>query len=122
MDLGLKGKVTVVSAASACIGKAVAMEMAKEGCDVSICARGKEDLEKAAEEVRKHGVRVVAVQADVTKANDVQRVASGYYLHAPPAVVFVDGAQRFNCFRHGELLADKTCHESASPNLAPGFP
>ena len=74
MDLGLKGKVTIVSAASAGIGKAVAVEMAKEGSDVSICARGKEDLEKAAEEVRKHGVRVVAVQADVTKADDVQRV------------------------------------------------
>ena len=74
MDLGLKGKVTLVSAASAGIGKAVALEMAKEGSDVSICARGKEALERAAEEVRKHGVRVVAVQADVTKAEDVQRV------------------------------------------------
>ncbi len=74
MDLGLKGKVTLVSAASAGIGKAVAVEMAKEGSDVSICARGREELEKAAEEVRGHGVRVVAVPADVTKAGDVQRV------------------------------------------------
>ena len=78
MDLGLKGKVTLVSAASAGIGKAVALEMAEEGSDISICARGKEDLEKAAEEVRKHGVRVVAVQADVTKAEDVQRVLTGF--------------------------------------------
>jgi 3-oxoacyl-[acyl-carrier protein] reductase len=36
--------------------------------------RGKEDLGKAAEGLRKHGVTVVAVQADVTKTDDVQRV------------------------------------------------
>ncbi len=74
MDLGLKGKAAIVTAASKGIGKAVAMELAKEGANVSICARGKEDLEKAAEEIRKHGVKVVDIQADVTKAKDVQRV------------------------------------------------
>ena len=74
MDLGLKGKAAIVTAASKGIGKAVAVELAKEGVNVSICARGKPALEQAAEEIRKHGVKAVAVQADVTKADDVRRV------------------------------------------------
>jgi 3-oxoacyl-[acyl-carrier protein] reductase len=74
MDLGLDGKVALVSAASAGIGRAVAIEMANEGANVSICARGKEVLERTAAEVRNYGAQVIAVQADVTKAEDVQRV------------------------------------------------
>jgi 3-oxoacyl-[acyl-carrier protein] reductase len=74
MDLGLKGKATLATAASKGIGKAIAEELAREGANVSICARGKDALEQAAKEIRKHGVTVVAVQADVTKPDDVQRV------------------------------------------------
>jgi len=74
MDLGLKGKAAIVTAASKGIGKAVAVELAKEGANVSICARGKEDLEQAAEEIRKQGVQAVAVQGDVTKPDDIRRV------------------------------------------------
>lgn len=73
MNLGLKKKVALVTGASKGLGKAIAEELAGEGANLSICARGKEDLEKAAEDLRKHGVTVVAVQADVTRAEDVQR-------------------------------------------------
>jgi 3-oxoacyl-[acyl-carrier protein] reductase len=74
MDLGLSDKVALVTAASKGIGKAVADELAKEGASVSICARRRENLEQAAEEIRRREVKVVAVQADVTKAAEVQRV------------------------------------------------
>jgi 3-oxoacyl-[acyl-carrier protein] reductase len=74
MDLGLKGKVAVITGASKGLGRAIAEELAKEGVHVSICARGKEDLEKAAAGLRQQGVTVVATQADVTKMEDVQHV------------------------------------------------
>lgn len=74
MDLGLKGKVALISGASKGIGKAIAEEFVKEGAHVSICARGKEELEETARALRTSGVTVLALQADVAKAEDVQRV------------------------------------------------
>lgn len=74
MDLGLTGKVALITAASRGIGRAIAEELATEGATVSICARTEKDLEQAAEEIREHGAEVLAIQADVTQEEDVQRV------------------------------------------------
>jgi 3-oxoacyl-[acyl-carrier protein] reductase len=52
MELGLVGKVAIVGGSSRGIGKAIALAMAQEGCDVAICARGEEALKAAAEEIR----------------------------------------------------------------------
>ncbi len=74
MDLGLGGKVAIVTAASQGIGKGVAEGLAREGTAVTICARGRENLEKAAEEIREHGAKVLTVAANVTNVEDVQKV------------------------------------------------
>src|SRR5215467_9982793 len=74
MDLGLKEKCALVTGASKGLGRAIAEELAKEGSHVSLCARGKENLEKTAAELRAYGVKLVAIPADVTVAADVQRV------------------------------------------------
>jgi NAD(P)-dependent dehydrogenase (short-subunit alcohol dehydrogenase family) len=74
MELGLRGKVALITGASKGIGLAVAEELAREGAHVSLCARGREALETAAESLRRFGARVLALQADVTQAGDVQRV------------------------------------------------
>lgn len=74
MDLGLQDKVALITGASKGLGKGIAEELAREGAKVSICARGREELEKAKEEIQKNGVEVLAVQADVTKTDAVQRV------------------------------------------------
>jgi 3-oxoacyl-[acyl-carrier protein] reductase len=67
MDLGLRGKVAIVAAASKGLGKAVALELAKEGAEVAICARTAADLEKAAAEIRdRTGRNVLARPCDVT--------------------------------------------------------
>jgi 3-oxoacyl-[acyl-carrier protein] reductase len=77
MDLGLKGKVALVTGGSKGLGLAIAEEFAKEGANVSICARGKPDLDQAAETLRKYGVLVHTTVADVSKASDTPRVVDG---------------------------------------------
>lgn len=51
MDLGLKGRVAMIAAASKGLGKACALALAQEGCKVSICSRDAERLAKTAEEI-----------------------------------------------------------------------
>ena len=74
MDFGLKGKVAVVAAASKGLGKACALELAREGCAVAICAREEAALHAAAQEISAAtGSRVVPVVADMTSAEDITR-------------------------------------------------
>jgi len=53
MDLGLKGRVAIVAAASKGLGRAVAEEFAREGARVAICARTASTLEDAAQQIQK---------------------------------------------------------------------
>jgi 3-oxoacyl-[acyl-carrier protein] reductase len=76
MDLGLRDKVAIVAGGSRGIGKAVALTLAAEGCQVALAARGKETLREAAAEVEAAGVRVLAFPCDLTKAEDAQRLVS----------------------------------------------
>jgi 3-oxoacyl-[acyl-carrier protein] reductase len=67
MDLGLKGKVAVVAAASRGLGKAVALQLAREGANLAICSRKENSIETAAAEIRQAtGVEVLAFAADVS--------------------------------------------------------
>lgn len=75
MDLQLKGKTGIITGGSVGIGLAVAEVFAREGVNLVLCARNRDRLEKAAESIRhEYGVRVVAVQADVAKAEDIHKV------------------------------------------------
>ena len=67
MDLGIKGKKAIVCAASKGLGKGCAESLAREGVDVTICARTPETLEATAEEIRAlGGGAVTAVACDIT--------------------------------------------------------
>ena len=74
MDLELNGKVALVTGGSKGIGKAIALELAKEGVDIAIGARSQGPLDEAAEELRATGRRVVAVAADMMNSDDVQNM------------------------------------------------
>ena len=74
MDLGLKGKVALVTGGSKGIGKAVARMLADEGARIAICARTEAPLRAAADEIAKAtGADVHAIVADLTRAGDAKR-------------------------------------------------
>jgi len=73
MDLQLQGRTALVTGASMGIGKAIAIALGREGCDVAICARDVGRLEAAAAEVRAAtGRRVSTHRADLTRAADAE--------------------------------------------------
>jgi 3-oxoacyl-[acyl-carrier protein] reductase len=75
MDLGLKGKVALVTGGSKGIGKAVARGLAEEGAKVAICARTKHELDATAGELEKAtGGEIFAVGGDLTKEASVQKI------------------------------------------------
>lgn len=77
MDLGIKGKVAVVTGSSSGIGFAVAQRLAQEGCRVVMFARSPDKLARAADEIRnKFGVEVLPVTGDLTSGPDVDRLAA----------------------------------------------
>ena len=66
MDLGLTGSRAVVTGGSRGLGLAIADRLAEEGADVALLARGADRLTQAAEQVGRHGRRVVTRAVDVT--------------------------------------------------------
>jgi 3-oxoacyl-[acyl-carrier protein] reductase len=74
MDLGLRGKAAIVTGGSRGIGRSIALGLAAEGCNVAICARGEEKLRQTEAELRGCGIGVLAIQADVTVAADIDRL------------------------------------------------
>ena len=74
MDLGLTGKVAIITGGTQGIGKASALRLAAEGAHVVICARGQELLDATAGEIRQAGGKVHAVAADVSKVHDCARI------------------------------------------------
>jgi 3-oxoacyl-[acyl-carrier protein] reductase len=77
VDLGLRGKVALVTASSKGLGRAIAEELAAEGASVAICARGTDALRATADDIRKKtGAKVLDVAADVSDPGGVERVTA----------------------------------------------
>jgi len=75
METGLRGKIALVCAASHGLGKACAMGLAAEGVKVAMCARHMDTLEAAAAEVAAAtGSEVFAVEADLSRRADIERL------------------------------------------------
>jgi len=74
MDLGLTGRVAIVTGGSKGIGRACAAALAAEGCRVALCARGAEALERTAEELRAKGAEALTLAADLAQPDAAGRV------------------------------------------------
>ena len=66
MDLQLDGKAAIITGASRGLGLAIAHSLAREGCNLIVCARGADELAEAADGLRETGVQVVDLELDIT--------------------------------------------------------
>jgi 3-oxoacyl-[acyl-carrier protein] reductase len=106
MDLGLAKKVALITGASKGIGRAIAVELVREGASVAICARNATALQEAAEQIAaevRDSARVLAIPADVTNANDVKGLVERVGGHFGRLDVLVNNAGRATPGRFGDL-------------------
>lgn len=82
MDLGLEGKVALITGGSKGIGKACALGLAQEGAPVAIVARGRDLLEQVAKEITKEtGSAALPVSGDMMRPHDVEAVVRATTKH-----------------------------------------
>lgn len=86
MDLGLKGRIAVVSGASKGLGLAVAKALGLEGARVAVCSRDEGNLKQATQELISLGIETLSHVADVS----IPEEASGFVKHAIDSLGGID--------------------------------
>ena len=92
MDLGLEGKVVLITGGSKGIGLACARAFAAEGARVAIASRSQDNLDRAREDLKKEGVEAFAVAADLTRAEAATAMAAATEKALGPIDVLVNSA------------------------------
>lgn len=98
--MDLRDRVALVTGGSSGIGRAVATALGRAGCRIAICARTEDDLERAAQRMASEGVEVLALAADVSREEDVDRLAETVAdeMGGPDILVNNAGIARFGRF------------------------
>jgi len=93
MDLNIENKVALVAASSRGLGKAIALQLSKEGAKVAICARNGERLFQAREDIaRELGGTVKAYVTDVTNEDQVKNMVESVASDLGPVDILVNNA------------------------------
>src|SRR6202167_6234435 len=118
MDLGLKDKVVLVTAASQGIGRAIAEAFAAEGSKVAITARNPERIQKAAKEIGEStGAQVIGIAADAMKPEDNIRMVDEVVKRFGTIHVLVNNAGGVGAFAAFQDLSDKDWLDVLNLNL-----
>jgi 3-oxoacyl-[acyl-carrier protein] reductase len=98
--MDLRDRVALVTGGSSGIGRAVATALGRAGCRIAICARTEDDLQRAAERMATEGVEVLALPADLSREEDVDRLAETVAdeMGGPDILVNNAGIARFGRF------------------------
>lgn len=93
MDLGLKGKVAIITGGSKGIGYETACQLVKEGAKVAICGRGMEALNKAVNSIYANtGEKVLGIQADVSKKDECIKLIDETVAHYGSLHILINNA------------------------------
>jgi 3-oxoacyl-[acyl-carrier protein] reductase len=125
MDLQLSGRKALVTGASRGIGRAIAEQLAAEGCDLALCARGVESLQSFADELSTAGRKVVTAAVDVSDeaavAGFVETAAEGLggldVVISNVSAGSLKGPDQWQTSLQGDLLAFVRLVEAAVPHL-----
>lgn len=79
MDKLIEGKFALVTGGGRGIGKAVAIEFAKNGANVAVASRTKNELEQTVGDIEKQGVKGLAIPADLSKIEGVNECVASYF-------------------------------------------
>jgi 3-oxoacyl-[acyl-carrier protein] reductase len=90
MDLGIKGKVALVTGGSRGLGRQTALALAAEGVDVAICARGQDVLNQTAQELKSTGIKVGAYIADLGDESGAADLATKVETDLGPIEILVN--------------------------------
>jgi NAD(P)-dependent dehydrogenase (short-subunit alcohol dehydrogenase family) len=112
MDYGIKGRTALVTGGSLGIGRSVALQLASQGVGVAITARNGARLAQVADELSQaSGGRVVAVPADMSKKEDIERTVAATRAALGPIDILVNNAGSSPAGRIHEL-SDETWQKS----------
>ena len=121
MDLGIRGKVALVTGGSRGLGRQCALSLAGEGVDVAICGRTQSTLDTTLAEIKASGVRGVAIVADVSDTSTVESLHKQVVAEMGPVDILVNNVGGSNA-REG--IAGTTLEqfkETFDLNLFGGF-
>jgi len=108
MDLGIAGKVALVTAASKGLGRGCAEAMAREGCRVAICARSsKEVAETATAMAAATGSEVVGLVADMSKSQDIDALLANVRRRLGEIDILVTNAGGPAPGRYGDVAVEQ---------------
>jgi 3-oxoacyl-[acyl-carrier protein] reductase len=117
VDLGLQNKVALVTGGSKGIGKAIALGLAREGCNVALCARNAKELDAAALEIKQSGGVALPIKANVMSANDVARLVEETTKQFGTIHILVNNAGGVDKFASFEEATDEDWINALNLNL-----